>query len=78
MKLQLALAGAALIGFVLPAAAQTTDYWVVQDMHTQHCRIVDQRPEMRDMTIVGGDGVVYHTRIEAENAMKTVKVCHSD
>jgi hypothetical protein len=30
------------------------------------------------MTVVGGDGVVYHTRVEAENAMKTVKVCTSD
>ena len=77
MKLTLALAGAALVGFVLPAAAQT-DYWVVQDMHSKHCQIVDQRPVSKDMTIVGGDGVVYHTRVEAENAMKTVKVCSSD
>lgn len=77
MKLTLALAGAALVGFVLPAAAQS-DFWVVQDTHSHHCRIVDQRPEVKDMTVVGGDGVVYHTRIEAENAMKTVKVCTSD
>lgn len=76
MKLTLALSGIALAGFILPAAAQTEDYWVVQDARSHHCQIVDQRPETRDMTIVGGDGVVYHTRVEAENAMRTVKVCH--
>jgi hypothetical protein len=78
MKLQLVLASATMIGFALPAAAQETSYWIVQDMHTHHCRIVDQHPVTRDMTIVGGDGVVYHTRVQAENAMRTVKVCTSD
>jgi hypothetical protein len=77
MKLTLALAGAALVGFVLPAAA-AEEYWVVQDMQTKHCRIVDQKPVARDMTVVGGDGVVYHTRVEAESAMKTVKVCTTE
>jgi len=77
MKLTLALAGAAFIASALPAAADT-DYYVVQDVKTKHCQIVDQRPASRDMTVVGGDGVVYHTRVEAENAMKTVKVCSTD
>jgi hypothetical protein len=77
MTRKLALAGAILAGFVLPAAAQTS-YWIVQDTGTKHCRIVDQKPVARDMTVVGGNGVVYHTRTEAETAMKTTKVCVND
>jgi hypothetical protein len=77
MKLNIALAGAFIVGFALPAMAQTS-FYVVQDVKTKKCEIVDQKPVARDMTVVGGDGMVYHTRVEAENAMKTVKVCHSD
>ena len=35
-------------------------------------------PVTREVTVVGGDGVVYHTRTEAETAMKTVKVCTTE
>ncbi len=75
MKLRLALAGAMIAGFVVPAVAQTT-YYIVQDSATKHCRIVDQRPTTTTMTVVGSDG--YPTEVAAQNAMKTVKVCHSD
>lgn len=79
MKLNLVLAGAFIAGLALPALAQTsTSYYVVQDVKTKHCRIVDQRPTTQEWTMVGGDGVVYHTRTEAEDAMKTVKVCTSE
>lgn len=77
MKLNLVLAGAFIAGLALPALAQTT-YYIVQDAKTKHCEIVDQKPVSREMTVVGGDGVVYHTRDEATTAMKTVKVCTSD
>ena len=50
----------------------------MQDVKTKHCRIVDQKPVSREMTVVGGDGVIYHTRDDAETAMKTVKVCTSE
>lgn len=77
MRLTLALAAAALIASALPATAQE-GYWIVQNMHSRHCEIVSQRPEGPGMTIVGGNGVIYHTHSEAEGAMRTVKVCHSD
>jgi hypothetical protein len=77
MKLNLALAGAFVAGLALPALAQTS-FYVVQDVKTKKCEIVDQKPVSKEMTVVGGDGVVYHSRTEAENAMKTVKVCHSE
>ena len=75
MKFKLALAVLAVAGYVLPAAAQTT-YYIVQDTKTHHCRIVDQRPTTRDITVVGMDG--YPTEVAAQSAMKTVKVCESD
>ena len=81
MKVNLAVAGAFLVGFALSAGAQTTtttSYYVVQDVKTKKCEIVDQKPVSRDMTVVGGDGVIYHSRVEAETALKTVKVCHTE
>jgi hypothetical protein len=77
MKLQLALASITLVSLALPAAAQS-DYWIVQNMHTRHCEIVSQRPVGEGMTIIGDNGIVYHSHVQAEDAMRTVKVCHSN
>ena len=63
MKLKMALAGVFVAGFILPAAAQvTTSYYVVQDVKTKKCEIVDMKPAATETTVVGGDGVVYTTR----------------
>jgi hypothetical protein len=82
MKVNLALTGAFVVGVALSAGAQTstttTSYYVVQDVKTKKCEIVDQKPVTKEMTVVGGDGVIYHTRVEAETALKTVKVCHTE
>ena len=74
MKTSTLLAGLIVLGYVVPAAAQTT-YYIVRNPTTRHCEIVDQRPMGTTETVVGPDGI-YHTHIEAEDAMKTVKVCH--
>jgi hypothetical protein len=79
MKLKFAFAGVLLAGFVLPAAAQgVTSYYVVQDLKTKHCQIVDVKPMATETTVIGGDGQVYKTRTEAEGAMGTAKVCTRD
>ena len=78
MKTTYLLAGALALGFVLPIAAQADTYYVVQDVKTKKCSIVDKRPVTTEYTTVGEDGVVYKTRVEAENAMKTVKVCTTE
>ena len=79
MKLSALLAGVAIAALAVPAMAQTS-FYIVQDVKTKHCQIVDKQPAPteREWTSVGPDGVVYHTRAEAETAMKTVKVCTSD
>ena len=78
MRLNIALAGALVIGLVLPAAAQTSTYYVVQDVKTKKCTIMDKKPAVTEYTTVGDDGVIYKMRVEAESAMKTVKVCTTD
>jgi hypothetical protein len=65
---------AALIVPSLPAFAQDA-YYIVQDVKTKKCTILDKKPAATEATLVGPDGVVYKTRTEAEGAMKTVKVC---
>jgi hypothetical protein len=70
---------AVLAALLLPAlgalAQGATSYYIVQDVKTKKCTIVDKKPVASEATVVGPDGVVYKTRTEAENAMKTVKVC---
>jgi len=78
MKLNIALAGALVVALALPAVAQTTSFYVVQDAKTKKCTIIDKKPTATEYTTVGEDGVVYKTRIEAETAMKTVKVCTTE
>ena len=71
--LKLTISAAVLAAFVTSAAAQTS-FYVVQDVKTKKCTIVDQKPTTQEMIVVG-DGAVYKTRTEAESAVKTVKVC---
>ena len=61
----------------MPSVAFAEDYYIVQDVKTKKCTIVDKKPAATEYTSVGPDGMIYKTRIEAENAMKTVKVCTS-
>jgi hypothetical protein len=49
-------------------------FYIVQDVKTKKCTIVDQKPTVSTTTIVG-PGTTYTTRAEAEAGMKTVKVC---
>ena len=67
------LIGAVLaVAFVTPALA--AEFYVVQDVKTKKCTIVDKKPVTTETTIVG-DGKVFTTRTEAETGMKSVKVC---
>jgi hypothetical protein len=74
MSIKYLLGAALLFASVMPAAAQ--EFYVVRDTATKKCTIVDKKPTTTTTTVVG-DGV-YKTRVEAESAMKTVKVCTSE
>ena len=66
---------AALVAAVSTAAyAQTTEYYIVQDVKTKRCTIVDKRPTTTtEFTVLGT--TVFKTRAEAEAGVKTQKVC---
>lgn len=70
------LAVSLVTAFSTVALAQTTtsEYFVVQDVKTKKCMIVDKKPTTTTETTVVGNGV-YKTRTEAETGMKSVKVC---
>ncbi len=66
-------------GFVLCAfssVAMADQYWVVQDAKTKHCSVVSEKPTTTTTTVVGNSA--FTTKTEAENSIKTTKVCTSD
>ena len=68
------LAVALLAAFVTPALA-ADEFYVVQDVKTKKCTVVDKKPTTTETTVVGNG--MYKTKVEAETGMKTVKVCES-
>ncbi|MCC8960083.1 hypothetical protein H8B02_43775 [Bradyrhizobium sp. Pear77] len=77
MNVKTIVAAALLAAFVTPAFA-ADEFYVVQDVKTKKCTIVDQKPVDTTTTIVSPSGTVYKTRSEAETGMKSVKICTSD
>jgi hypothetical protein len=78
MRTKITAASALLaISLSAPAFAQA-EFYIVQDTSTKKCTIVDKKPTVSTMTVVGPAGTVYKTRAEAETGMKTVKVCTSN
>lgn len=67
------LAATLLIAFISPALA-ADEFYVVQDVKTKKCTIMDKKPTTATETTVVSDGI-YKTRVEAETGMKSVKVC---
>ena len=76
MKIKLVAAAALVASFAAPAFA-ADGFYVVQDVKTKKCTVVDKKPTESSMTVVSPAGTVYKTKAEAEAGMKTVKVCSS-
>jgi hypothetical protein len=77
MKLKIVTAALLLAATSLPALA-ADEFYVVQDVKTKKCTIVDKKPTDTSMTVVSPSGTIYKSRTEAETGMKTVKVCTSN
>lgn len=63
------------VAFATPALA-ADEFYVVQDVKTKKCTVVDKKPTTTETTVVGNG--MYKTKVEAETGMKTVKVCTSN
>ena len=63
-----------LIGALVMSAssALAAEYYIVQNPTTKHCTIVEQRPAAGAGLVIGDP---FGVRVEAENRMKTTKVC---
>ncbi|MCP3373685.1 hypothetical protein [Bradyrhizobium cajani] len=77
MKLRMATAALMVAAVTLPAFA-ADEFYVVQDVKTKKCTIVDKKPTDTSVTVVSPSGMIYKSRTEAESGMKTVKVCTSN
>jgi hypothetical protein len=75
--LKIAVATAIVGALAMPAFAQTTEFYVVQDTATKKCTMLDKKPTVATQTVVTPSGTVYKTRTEAERGMKSIKVCES-
>jgi hypothetical protein len=64
------------VAFASAAYAQTSEFYVVHSPSTKKCTIVTSKPTTTTTTVV--DGGSFKTRVEAEGAMKTMKVCTSN
>jgi hypothetical protein len=80
--LKFAIAGLMLAGTAMTASAQTSttttttttgDYYVVQDVQTKKCTVVNEKPKTTTSLVIGTGG--FKTQTEAEGSMKTTKVC---
>jgi hypothetical protein len=76
MKTKLITAGLLLAAFTMPAFADES-YYVVRDATTKKCTVVNEKPTTTTTTVTS-DGTVYKTKTEAENAVKTTKICTSN
>lgn len=65
---------AALLAASLTPALAADEYYVVQDVKTKKCTIVDRKPTTTT-TVTQVGPLAFKTRQEAETGMKTVKVC---
>ena len=77
MKLRIVTAAVMVAAFSLPAFA-ADEFYIVQDVKTKKCTIVDKKPTDTSMTVVSPSSTIYKSRTEAESGMKTVKVCTSN
>ncbi len=77
-----ALLSTSSIAFAQSTTVQTTTsgsgFYIVQDVGTKRCTVTRERPTTSSMTVVGSDGTIYKTEIEATSALKTTKVCVTD
>jgi hypothetical protein len=71
------VAATMIAAFVAPTFA-AGEYYVVQDVRTKKCSVIDKKPTDSSKPFVNAAGIVYRTRSEAESGMKSVKVCKSD
>jgi hypothetical protein len=71
MKMKLITAAALVVAFAMPAFA-ANEFYLVQDSVTKKCSIVEAKPTISTMSVVGA---AHKSQAEAEIALKADKSC---
>jgi hypothetical protein len=71
MNMKFIAAAAFVVALATPAFA-ANEFYLVQDTGTKKCSIVEVKPTISTMTVVGA---VHKTKMEAETALKADKSC---
>jgi hypothetical protein len=53
------------------------EFYIVRDLTTQKCTVVDKLPVTAVRTITLASDAIYKTHKDAEDAMRAIKVCSS-
>lgn len=77
MFLKYALPAAMLVLFTGTSAFAET-YYVVQDKKTMKCTVVTEKPKEGTLLGINILGLEFGTRVEADSAVKTTKVCQTN
>ena len=59
----------------IPAPVLAVEFYIVRDLGTQKCTVVDKRPTTDTRTITLADDTIYKSRADAETGMRGIKVC---
>jgi hypothetical protein len=71
MMMKYALCGIVLAALVTPALA-ANKFYVVRDTTTKECSVVEQKPTVATVKLVG---MSHNSQAKAEKAMKVAKIC---
>ena len=68
----------ALVAFIVllfSTPASAAEFYIVRDLTTQKCTVVDKPPVTAVRTITLATDAIYKSRKDAESAMRAIKVC---
>ena len=60
---------------VVAAPALANEFYIVRDLTTQKCTVVNKRPTTDTRTITLATDTIYKSQTDAESGMKTIKLC---
>jgi hypothetical protein len=67
----------AIIVLLVSTPVLAAEFYIMRDLTTQKCSVVDKRPVTAIRTITLATDAIYKSRGDAESAMRTIKVCSS-
>jgi uncharacterized protein YdeI (BOF family) len=67
----------AIIVLLVSTPVLAAEFYIMRDLTTQKCSVVDKRPVTAVRTITLASDAIYKSREDAESSMRAIKVCSS-